>query len=260
MWALRSKVEADELARVSLSVLNDFRCPAYVAREKFVVSSVDHVFGLKCLRRPDQHHKQQATDQFQEIVDSLRQALAFTLPSIIPPVTPSTSVCMVSLMANPAPYSGSEEDCSRFLTPTILNGPRDAAAFPTETSKISFANSLLSGSIWEMYHLKQAKMSVTYYVFCFRTLAATSGWNECLLLAAYQQILKTVLHFAAYNDSISLERFIQLSIRISYHMQTCMKELMGQQSSIYHQQPMHASAPEPPTEPMILDGARLSLT
>ncbi|KAK3573784.1 hypothetical protein QTP86_032945 [Hemibagrus guttatus] len=62
--------------------------------------------------------------------------------------------------------------------------------------------------------LKQGSMSVSDYALQFRTLAAASGWNKQALITTYRQGLdpRVRLHLAAYEDSIGLERFIQLSI------------------------------------------------
>ncbi|XP_048059303.1 uncharacterized protein LOC125275953 [Megalobrama amblycephala] len=58
-------------------------------------------------------------------------------------------------------------------------------------------------------------MAVNEYALQFRTLAASSGWNEQALITSYRQGLdpRVRLHLAAYKDSIGLEGFIQLSIR-----------------------------------------------
>ena len=141
--------------------------------------------------------------------------------------------------------------------------------YPTERSKVAFVISQLQGkallwadSIWtqnnpviqsyssfidhfrevfgrpawdpsigeKLYNLKQGKMSVNEYALQFRTLAATSGWNEQALLTTYRQGLepRVRLHLAAYEDTIRLERFIQLSIRFATRMQACLEEHQGQ--------------------------------
>lgn len=46
------------------------------------------------------------------------------------------------------------------------------------------------------------------------TLSASSSWNECYLLTTYQLGLKS-LHLSAYDDTIGLEKFIQLSIWVA---------------------------------------------
>ncbi|KAK3528828.1 hypothetical protein QTP70_011717 [Hemibagrus guttatus] len=68
--------------------------------------------------------------------------------------------------------------------------------------------------------LRQGSMTVSDFALQFRTLAAASGWNEQALITTYCQGLnpRIRLHLAAYEDSIGLEKFIQLSIRVATHM------------------------------------------
>ncbi|KAK3507870.1 hypothetical protein QTP70_002195 [Hemibagrus guttatus] len=74
--------------------------------------------------------------------------------------------------------------------------------------------------------LKQGNLSVAEYALQFRTLAAASGWNEQALITTYHQGLdpRVRLHLAVYEDSMGLEKFIQLSIRFATRMQLCFKE------------------------------------
>lgn len=71
------------------------------------------------------------------------------------------------------------------------------------------------------------------------TLAAASGRNERSLLTTYQQGLKPNLwlHLTAHDDGISLEKFIQLSIRVAQCVQGCMEHRQDQQSSHQPRQP-----------------------
>ncbi|KAK3574662.1 hypothetical protein QTP86_011571 [Hemibagrus guttatus] len=104
-------------------------------------------------------------------------------------------------------------------------------------------------------HLKQGSMSVSDYALQFRTLAAASGWNEQALIPMYRQGLdpRVQLHLAAYEDSIGLERFIQLSIRFVTHMQLCLEEHQGQPATAtIARQPEPVSNPEPVSEAMHL--------
>uniref|UniRef100_A0A8C2L193 Retrotransposon gag domain-containing protein n=1 Tax=Cyprinus carpio TaxID=7962 RepID=A0A8C2L193_CYPCA len=174
-----------------------------------------------------------------------------------------------SPMAKPAPFSGLAEECSGFLLQCLLVLEMQPHLFPTERSKVAFIISQLKGkalqwadSIWtqnnpviqsytsfvdhfrevfgkptwdssigeKLYNLKQGKMSVNDYAIQFRTLAATSGWNEQALLMTYRQGLdpRVRLHLTAYEDTIGLECFIQLSIRFATHMQWCLEEHQGQ--------------------------------
>lgn len=95
-------------------------------------------------------------------------------------------------------------------------------------------------------------MSINDYALKFRTLAAASGWNEHSLLTTYWQGLdpRVRLHLVAYDDAIGLERFIQLSIRFTTRMQSCLEEHQGQTPSIFLCQPEHLSTPEQGFKPM----------
>uniref|UniRef100_A0A8C1XXR9 ribonuclease H n=1 Tax=Cyprinus carpio TaxID=7962 RepID=A0A8C1XXR9_CYPCA len=202
-------------------------------------------------------------------------------------------------MAKPAPFSGSAEECSGFLLQCSLVLEMQPHLFPTERSRVAFIISQLKGkalqwadSIWthnnpviqsytsfvdhfreafgkptwdssiseKLYNLKQGKMSVNDYALQFRTLAATSGWNEQALLTTYRQGLdpRAWLHLAAYEDTIGLERFIQLSIRFFTCMQSCLEEHQGQPQHISLCRPEPVSPPEPAHEPMQMDSTCLT--
>lgn len=97
----------------------------------------------------------------------------------------------------------------------------------------------------QLFHLRQNHMSVFEYSLKFRTLAAASGWNERLLLNTYQQRLdlSVRLHLAAYDDTIRLERLIQLSIKMDGRMQ-CLKEHQGPTYTTFLHQSASISTPE----------------
>ncbi|KAK3547900.1 hypothetical protein QTP70_000359 [Hemibagrus guttatus] len=129
--------------------------------------------------------------------------------------------------------------------------------FKEEFGKPSWDSSISK----ELYNLKQGKMSVNEYALQFRTLAAKSGWNEQALLTSYRQGLvpQVRLHLAVYEDSIGLERFIQLSIRVATRMQSCLKEHQGQTSlTTTLGRPDSISPPEPAPEPMHLGSPHLT--
>ncbi|KAK3556471.1 hypothetical protein QTP70_008245 [Hemibagrus guttatus] len=110
-------------------------------------------------------------------------------------------------------------------------------------------------------HLKQGSMSVSDYALQFRTLATASGWNEQALITTYCQGLDPCvrLHLAAYEDSIRLERFIQLSIRFTTRMQLCLEEHQGQPATAtIARQPEPVSNPEPVSEAMHLGHSGVS--
>ncbi|KAK3570829.1 hypothetical protein QTP86_027643 [Hemibagrus guttatus] len=111
--------------------------------------------------------------------------------------------------------------------------------------------------------LRQGSLTVSDFALQFRTLAAASGWNEQALITTYRQGLnpRIRLHLAAYEDSIGLEKFIQLSIRVATHMQLCFEE--HQDQSLPPAAPRrseHVSRPEPADEPMDLEHSELATT
>ncbi|KAK3506694.1 hypothetical protein QTP70_015432 [Hemibagrus guttatus] len=173
-------------------------------------------------------------DPLQDLVAALRQALAaLPAPAPTPPaitsadtVTASSAPLCSSPMAQPAPYSGSVEDCNGFLLQCSLVLEMQPHLYPTERSQVAFVITQLRGqallwaeSLWsqdspvtqsyagfvehfkevfgkpswdssvgeELCKLQQGTLMVTEYAIQFRTLAAKSGWNEQALLAASRQ-------------------------------------------------------------------------
>ncbi len=239
-------------------------------------------------------------------MDSLRRVLTppvTTTPAPAPVSSPVTSppgpIYSASPMVNPAPCSGSADDCNGFLLQCSLALEMQPHRFPAERAKISFILSLLTGralqwaeSLWKqngtatqslnaftnhfrevfgrpvgdasvsekLYHLKQGKTSVQDYALRFRTLSASSGWNERSLLTTYRQGLEPSLrlHLSAYDDTLGLERFIQLSIRVANRIHGCMEVNRCQNPPNSFRQPEFPSPPEPQDEPMQVDNTRLS--
>ncbi len=117
----------------------------------------------------------------------------------------------------------------------------------------------------QLYRLQQGSMSINDYTLKCRTLAAASGWNERSLLTTFRQglepNLRLRLHLAAYDDSIGLEQFIQLSIRVASRMHSCMEDQLGQKNFYPPlRRPENVSPPEPFPEPMQIETIRLSLS
>ncbi len=105
-------------------------------------------------------------------------------------------------------------------------------------------------------YIRQGSMSINQYLLKFRTLAAASSWNEQALITVYRQGLdpKLRLHLAAYDDTLGLERFIQLSIRCSNRMQSCSPHFPAAIVTPPYRRPEISSSPEP----MQTDSNRLS--
>ncbi len=89
-------------------------------------------------------------DPFQEIVDALKRILTPS-PVSPPPAPPDTNNATssppvnTSPMAKPAPFSGSVEECNRFLLQCSLALEMQPQLYPTERAKIAFLISLLTG-------------------------------------------------------------------------------------------------------------------
>lgn len=176
--------------------------------------------------------------------------------------TPSL-VVFSSPVVRPVPFSGAAEECNGFLLqcsletqsqlyPTehskiafiisSLTGPASrwvetiwTQAGPATRSLENFVSHFREvfgttegdSSIGEqLYNLKQGKMTIDQYFLHFRTLAAASWWNEASLLTAFRQRLepKLRLQLLAYDGSCGLERFIQLAIRCSNRLHSCLQD------------------------------------
>ncbi len=154
------------------------------------------------------------SDILEELVNTLRASL---MPA---PPPPSSSA---SPMAIPAAYAGDSAECGGFLLQLALYIEMQPQKFHTARSKVAFLISLLSGraltwarAIWnantaiinsyeaftnhfkevfgsatgalsvsdQLLRLHQGTSSTNEYTLQFRTLAASSGWNEAALLSA----------------------------------------------------------------------------
>lgn len=67
-----------------------------------------------------------------------------------------------------------------------------------------------------LYRVRQERYNMADYILLFRTLAATSGWNETAVITAYHHGLNSSIRqqMAIYNNIIGIENFIQHSIRL----------------------------------------------
>lgn len=65
--------------------------------------------------------------------------------------------------------------------------------------------------------------SVSMYALQFRTLAATSGWNETALITAFRQGLNPNIRqlMVIYDDAMELENLIQKTIRVAQRFSAC---------------------------------------
>ncbi len=84
-----------------------------------------------------------------------------------------------------------------------------------------FGTSTSSLSVHEdLFQLRQANRNIQEYTIHFRTLAASSGWNETALLSAYRRRLNPKLRqqTSIFEDAVGLERFLLEGQHVSQHL------------------------------------------
>ncbi len=96
-----------------------------------------------------------------------------------------------------------------------------------------------------LFRLSQVRSSVWDYSVQFRTLAASSGWNETALITAFRRGLNPRIRqqMAIYDDTVGLETFISNAIRISQHLTACEEDMPLAP-------PLSVTSPAPAPEPM----------
>ncbi|KAK3571455.1 hypothetical protein QTP86_012082 [Hemibagrus guttatus] len=224
-----------------------------------------------------------APDPIAELVEALRRTLN-PAPAAAPAAVTSASTAssasppmIASPVAIPVPFSGSAGDCNGFLLQCSLVLEMQPHLYPDNRAKVAFIISRLDGKalhwaepLWTQNHPTVTSLSsfLEHFREVFGTPAgdssiAASGWNEQALITTYRQGLdpRIRLHLAAYEDSIGLEKFIQLSIRFATHMQLCLEEHQAQPlfPAAPHR-PERVSRPEPAEEPMDLEHLDLAAT
>ncbi|KAI5624965.1 hypothetical protein C0J50_15441 [Silurus asotus] len=110
----------------------------------------------------------------------------------------------------------------------------------------------------QLLSLRQGDDTISDYSLRFRTLAASSGWNESALLGVYRQGLSPEIRqaMAVYDDKVGLEGFIQKSISLSQRLAAC-SSTPPQPTPLLLTTPPGAPAPAG-AEPMQLGSQRLS--
>ena len=116
----------------------------------------------------------------------------------------------------------------------------------------------ISGEL--LAQLRQGDRTVVDYSLEFRTLAASSGWNEAALLVIFRQGLNADLlnELASKDDDLGLDELITLAIKLDHlmHSRTRTKTEKTQRRNLQHvrvtKEEMDA------TEPMQCDSSRLS--
>ncbi|ROL42572.1 Retrotransposon Gag-like protein 3 [Anabarilius grahami] len=222
-------------------------------------------------------------DPFQDFVDALRRTLTSTSTptppastSAFPAASPSPPA-IASPMAKPVPFSGSAEDCNGFLQQCSLVLEMQPHAYPDDKSKVAFIISQLDDKalrwaepLWTQDNpVVQSLSSFTTHArkflenlrgihllnpSCSKWLERTSPHNH--VSSGFGSLC---LHLAAYEDTIGLEKFIQLSIRFATRMQLCLEEHQDQWlfPSILRQ-PESVSQPDPANDFMQIERSCLS--
>ncbi len=83
------------------------------------------------------------------------------------------------------------------------------------------------------------------YSILFRTLAASFGWKETVLITAFRCGLNSRIRqqMAIFDDTVGLETFISKAVRISQHLTACEEDLPPAL-------PLPVPSPAPAPEPM----------
>lgn len=171
------------------------------------------------------------TDPFQENVDSLRRVLTMPTTSVATPSTSPSPTVVASPMVNPTAYSGSAEACNEFFLRCSLALEIQPHQFTNVPTKFFLIMSLLTGRVlqWvEMIWPQNGPVTQSLDAFVIAPLMIMLYVNvhEHSLLTTYCQGLKLKLrlHLSAYDDVIRLEKFIQLSVRVTHLVQGCMEQ------------------------------------
>ena len=83
-----------------------------------------------------------------------------------------------------------------------------------------------SVQVWLLRLRQGSTMSFHEYTQHFRTLATDSGWNEPALITVFRQGIEPALRLqlAGYDDTVGLERFILLAIRVVNRREQCLHD------------------------------------
>uniref|UniRef100_A0A3B1JZA6 ribonuclease H n=1 Tax=Astyanax mexicanus TaxID=7994 RepID=A0A3B1JZA6_ASTMX len=202
----------------------------------------------------DELARQQASQQQQlsEILEHLRGlTVQNPSPAVPPPVPQDIPVGSGFSVCKPEVFDGDPEKCSGFLLQCSVffsNTPPT-----TDKAKIGFIVSRLSRkalewatAVWDsvsessydaflmtfrsvfdhtkychssgelLLTMKQGNKSAAAYALEFRTVAASSGWNNSALINVYRNVLNSDIQkeLACRDDDLTLDQLISLSIRL----------------------------------------------
>jgi hypothetical protein len=220
---------------------------------------------------------------------------------LVPPATSWSSKSPEPRVNNPPCYSGQPTECRSFLTQCDIVFSLQPNTYSGERARIAYVISLLTGrarewgtAIWEaraecsnvyqnfkeemirvfdrsvfgkeasrvLASLCQGDRSITDYSIEFRTLAASSDWNEPALLARFLEGLHAEVKDEILSREVpsSVDSLIALAIRIERRVDL-RHRARGRELALTVF-PLSASQPSSPisseTEPMQLGGIRIS--
>ncbi|KAM9506098.1 uncharacterized protein ACWYII_048073 isoform 2-T2 [Salvelinus alpinus] len=220
---------------------------------------------------------------------------------LVPPATSWSSESPEPRVNNPPCYSGQPTECRSFLTQCDIVFSLQPNTYSSERARIAYVISLLTGrarewgtAIWEaraecsnvyqnfkeemirvfdrsvfgkeasrgLASLCQGDRSITDYSIEFRTLAASSDWNEPALLARFLEGLHAEVKDEILSREVpsSVDSLIALAIRIERRVDL-RHRARGRELALTGF-PFSASQPSPSigseTEPMQLGGIHIS--
>lgn len=201
---------------------------------------------------------------------------------------------------NPPVYSGEPSNCRSFLTQCEVVFSLQPQTYASERTKVAFIISLLAGrardwgaAVWEAedvccldFHrfkeemiktfdrsvfgkeasrllaaLQQGRRSVADYAIEFRTLAATSEWNQAALSARFLDGLTDIIKDEIYarDPPERFDELVSLAIRLDHRFDLRRRVLMGSRPEATELPPA-AQLKFGPTEPEPMQVGRLRLT
>ncbi|XP_037837009.1 uncharacterized protein LOC119617914 [Kryptolebias marmoratus] len=202
----------------------------------------------------------------------------------------------------PEPFSGEIDKCAGFLLQCYLVFARSPQSFANGSAKIAYVIGLLLDKAlgWaeakysfraiqvtpfnqfiedfeqtfglkytdteitqKLWNLKQGSRSVAQFAIDFRTLAATSGWNESALKGVFIHSLQESLkdQLAGWEEPRALDDLITLAIRLDNRLRERQRERRDRTTNLGHHAAITENEPTIPnmvSEPMQVGRVRLT--
>uniref|UniRef100_A0AAR2JAL2 DUF4939 domain-containing protein n=1 Tax=Pygocentrus nattereri TaxID=42514 RepID=A0AAR2JAL2_PYGNA len=208
----------------------------------------------------------QLVNSIKEMSSHFRATNLTDQPAVLAPTSPAAATPQTTFpVSKPDKFSGNPDQCRGFLLQCSVFFDNSPVA--TDQAKISFVVSRLAGKAldwatasWSSFsNWTYGSHSVVEYALEFRTLAASSGWNEAALLVTFRQGLKPeILNELASRDDLSLDQLISLAIKLDHLLNSRKKKesFRNPKSTSHHFQLRRE--PTEGSEPMLCDSSRLS--